>query len=238
VDLQSEEAVEQLKPFLFENTEHFILELVAFSRSPFEMSVYDRYVQYETPGDQQQPLFDPAQIEAEEEAEAAAAAAALAGPSSNRPNFFESVVMHYMPKPDLLQEAARKRQRKDEDSDNEPTAVSVVDSKPLLPPVLLEDAKRPQTPEVVDDLPLLPSARNDLPLLLPAIARKALPNPDDDLPLLPSARSEDDLPLLRPTIVSKEQQEQLAAAEKRRLLLRALINEERELKATTSSSLE
>jgi hypothetical protein len=47
--LQSEEAIQALWPFLYENTELFIHELVSFARSPFDMKTYDRTVQYDWP---------------------------------------------------------------------------------------------------------------------------------------------------------------------------------------------
>ena len=50
-DLQSADAYRELRPFFFERTEQFVHELVAFARSPFEMPVYDRYVQYARPGE-------------------------------------------------------------------------------------------------------------------------------------------------------------------------------------------
>ncbi len=36
-----------LRPFLFENTAHFVHELVNFARSPLDMKAYDRRAQYD-----------------------------------------------------------------------------------------------------------------------------------------------------------------------------------------------
>ncbi|RUP45918.1 hypothetical protein BC936DRAFT_147586 [Jimgerdemannia flammicorona] len=46
-DPQSQEAVDRLCPFLHARTEHFLHELVAFARSPFDMATYDRRAQYD-----------------------------------------------------------------------------------------------------------------------------------------------------------------------------------------------
>lgn len=46
VELSSEEFYHQLRPFLFEKTEHFIHEFISFARSPFDLNTYDQHVQY------------------------------------------------------------------------------------------------------------------------------------------------------------------------------------------------
>ncbi len=56
VDLRSERVVEALRPFLFEKTEQFIHEMISFVRSPYEISTYDRRVQYDWPPEAQRVL--------------------------------------------------------------------------------------------------------------------------------------------------------------------------------------
>ncbi|XP_067027538.1 E3 ubiquitin-protein ligase Topors-like [Acropora muricata] len=46
VELRSEEFYHQLRPFLFEKTEHFIHEFISFARSPFDLNTYDQHAQY------------------------------------------------------------------------------------------------------------------------------------------------------------------------------------------------
>ena len=53
VHLQTEEFHEQLRPFLYGQTEHFIHELVSFARSPYDMNTYDRIAQYDFTSTQQ-----------------------------------------------------------------------------------------------------------------------------------------------------------------------------------------
>jgi E3 ubiquitin-protein ligase Topors len=49
VDIQTEEFVQQLRPFLLEKTQHFVHELLNFMRSPFDMIGFDEAVQYDWP---------------------------------------------------------------------------------------------------------------------------------------------------------------------------------------------
>lgn len=51
VELSSEEFCHQLRPFLFDKTEHFIHEFVSFARSPFDLNAYDERAQYSWPGE-------------------------------------------------------------------------------------------------------------------------------------------------------------------------------------------
>lgn len=41
--------VEELQPFLLQTTEHFVHELVAFAKSPFDINTYDERVFYPWP---------------------------------------------------------------------------------------------------------------------------------------------------------------------------------------------
>ena len=47
MDIQSQAAVDLLKPYFGDSTELFIHELVSFSRSPFTMETWDGVVQYD-----------------------------------------------------------------------------------------------------------------------------------------------------------------------------------------------
>ncbi|KAI8850983.1 hypothetical protein BC829DRAFT_488464 [Chytridium lagenaria] len=49
-EIQSQHAVDLLRQFLMEHTEHFIHELVSFLRSPFNVDAWDRAVQYDGMG--------------------------------------------------------------------------------------------------------------------------------------------------------------------------------------------
>ena len=46
IELSSEEFYHQLRPFLFEKTEHFVHEFISFARSPFDLNTYDQHAQY------------------------------------------------------------------------------------------------------------------------------------------------------------------------------------------------
>ncbi|KAJ3320237.1 hypothetical protein HDU76_000354 [Blyttiomyces sp. JEL0837] len=46
-DLQTERAVQLLRPYFMEHTEHFVHELICFCRSPFAVDAYDKVVQYD-----------------------------------------------------------------------------------------------------------------------------------------------------------------------------------------------
>ncbi|KAJ3214491.1 hypothetical protein HDU67_001623 [Dinochytrium kinnereticum] len=48
-EIQSQQAVDLLRQFLMENTEHFVHELVSFLRSPFNVDAWDKAVQYDQP---------------------------------------------------------------------------------------------------------------------------------------------------------------------------------------------
>ena len=50
-DLRSQMIIDELRPFLWENTETFLDELLNFARSPFDMTQYDRYVVYRNSSD-------------------------------------------------------------------------------------------------------------------------------------------------------------------------------------------
>ena len=46
IDMQSDEFLNQLRPFLYEKTEQFAHELISFARSPLNIVNYDKYIQY------------------------------------------------------------------------------------------------------------------------------------------------------------------------------------------------
>ena len=50
-DITSPEFAENLRPFLFEQTEHFIHEFVSFAQSPYDMIAYDDNAEYDAPTD-------------------------------------------------------------------------------------------------------------------------------------------------------------------------------------------
>lgn len=50
-DITSPEFAEQLRPFLFEQTEHFVHEFVSFAQSPCDMVAYDDKAEYDIPSD-------------------------------------------------------------------------------------------------------------------------------------------------------------------------------------------
>jgi hypothetical protein len=54
--LPSQEAIDALTPFLFEKTELFLHELLAFARSPLDIRAYDTVAQYDWPTRAEQRL--------------------------------------------------------------------------------------------------------------------------------------------------------------------------------------
>ena len=46
---------EQLRPFLFEQTDQFVAELVSFASSPYDIRGYDKFVKYTKPEDEINP---------------------------------------------------------------------------------------------------------------------------------------------------------------------------------------
>ena len=50
-DITSSEFADNLRPFLFEQTEHFVHEFASFARSPYDMVAYDDKAEYDVPSD-------------------------------------------------------------------------------------------------------------------------------------------------------------------------------------------
>ena len=50
-DIASPEFAQQLQPFLFEKTAHFVHEFVSFARAPCDMVAYDEKAEYDVPPD-------------------------------------------------------------------------------------------------------------------------------------------------------------------------------------------
>jgi hypothetical protein len=47
MDLQSQDAIDVLRPFFGQSTELFVHEIISFARSPFTMEIWDGLVQYD-----------------------------------------------------------------------------------------------------------------------------------------------------------------------------------------------
>ncbi|CAH3190405.1 unnamed protein product [Porites evermanni] len=58
VELTSEDFCNQLRPFLFDKTEHFIHEFISFARSPFDITAYDERAQYSWPNESRDQVRD------------------------------------------------------------------------------------------------------------------------------------------------------------------------------------
>ena len=50
-DITSPEFAQQLQPFLFEKTAHFVHEFVSFAQAPYDMVAYDEKAEYDVPPD-------------------------------------------------------------------------------------------------------------------------------------------------------------------------------------------
>lgn len=51
IDMDSEQFLEELRPFLLDTTEHFVHELLSFAKAPFDLNAYDECVVYPWPED-------------------------------------------------------------------------------------------------------------------------------------------------------------------------------------------
>ena len=51
INLESSEFANHLRPFLHDNTSHFMHELISFAKSPYDMVAYDNKVKYDWPED-------------------------------------------------------------------------------------------------------------------------------------------------------------------------------------------